>query len=169
MRITVTFTNFSDEAEETLRNNCSVKKKVSRMLTAVKQESDNAIKIAVALLFLGNLQYRSEGRFYSVTWKQYLGEANMNEKTRVLSQTESELFAKINQVPDEQTSLRWHELIRLRDDEKISKEQQMELIQLGEQMESLNVKRFEAIQELAKVRGVKFDDLCQQLEILTVQ
>ena len=84
----------------------------------------------------------------------------------MLSKTESELFSIINRTLDESKTARWPALIQLRDAGQLSDEQQNELIELGNELESLNVKRFEAIGELAKLRCVEFSALCQKLQIL---
>ena len=90
----------------------------------------------------------------------------MPNESSSLSKTESELFAIVNRTLDEQKLARWQSLIQLRESEQLSDDQRAELIRLGDELESLNVKRFQAVDELAKTRGVDFSDLCQQLQIV---
>lgn len=90
----------------------------------------------------------------------------MSEQPPVLTEVESGLFSIINQSLEPSSAQRWQELIELRDQRQLTEEQLAELRSLGDQLEALNVQRFEAIEKLAKLRGVKFDALCRQLEIL---
>lgn len=94
------------------------------------------------------------------------GEKEMPEKATALTKTETELFVTINQTLEESSSLRWSELVELRDSEQLTDDQRAELIQLGNEIESLNMRRFQAIHELAKLRDVEFSELCQQLQIV---
>ena len=89
----------------------------------------------------------------------------MSEEEIALTKDESQLFAIINQTLQERQLIRWRELIELRDAERLTDDQQVELIDLGEKIELLNANRFRAIHELAKLRDSDFSDLCHQLQI----
>ncbi len=89
----------------------------------------------------------------------------MSEEEIALTKDESGLFEIINQTLPESQLLRWRELIELRDAERLTDDQQTELVELGEQIELLNANRFRAIHELAKLRDSDFSDLCHQLQI----
>ena len=84
----------------------------------------------------------------------------------VLSEVESELFKVINRSLSPREKERWDELVARRDAESLSFQEHDELIRLGNELDALNVSRLQAIGQLAKIRGVPFQGLCRQLEIM---
>lgn len=89
----------------------------------------------------------------------------LSDKPVILDESESGLFEEINKVFSDEKRARWNELIEKRNYSTISEPELADLIALGDEMESLNVKRFAAIDDLAQLRGVNFSDLCNELEI----
>jgi hypothetical protein len=90
----------------------------------------------------------------------------MRAKTRgvpVLSRRESELFREINRAPDWDAKRRMEELIRLRQDERISPGELNELIRLTDADEERAARLLECLLELAAIRGMTLDELRRQL------
>lgn len=92
-------------------------------------------------------------------------EAETPDAPQVLSVKESELFELINRGLEVEKRRRWTELTAQRDAETLSEEDQGELIRLGEELESINVQRFQSIKKLATLRHVSFEAMCEELEI----
>jgi hypothetical protein len=80
-----------------------------------------------------------------------------------LPRAEAELLQRINEGLPEATWERYHALKEKRDAETLTEAEHAELIRLVNQVEGWNVRRLEAVAELAKLRGVRFPDLVKQL------
>lgn len=80
-----------------------------------------------------------------------------------LSAEESRLMIEINRGLPEATWLRYRELNQKRRDEAITDEQLTELRSLNDVIEGDRVRRLELVVELAKLRGVTFDSLMNEL------
>jgi hypothetical protein len=80
-----------------------------------------------------------------------------------LPRAEAKLLQQINEGPSESTWERYQALKEKRDAETLTDAEHAELIRLVNEVEGWNVRRLEAAAELAKLRGVGFADLVQQL------
>ena len=85
--------------------------------------------------------------------------------TARLSDRESILLEKVNVGLSAETWLRYHELIAKRQDEMLATGEQASLVALSAQIEALNAQRFEALAELARLRGVSLPILMTELGI----
>ena len=86
----------------------------------------------------------------------------------VLTANESKLFETINARLSPVKRARWDHLVTVRDNENLTDEEHTELISLGEELEMLNVQRLQAVDELARLKGVKFETVCEQLGIAPI-
>jgi hypothetical protein len=82
-----------------------------------------------------------------------------------LTRAESELFMTINMGFSSDRQARFIELVEKRRAERITQEELDELISLADEAEKQNVKRIEALGELARLRGVSLTDLMDALGI----
>ncbi len=82
-----------------------------------------------------------------------------------LSESESELLQKINLGLSVEMWQRYRVLIEKRRDEKLTPDEQNELIQISDQLEELNASRMEHLIKLAQIRNLSLRDLMQQLGI----
>ncbi len=82
-----------------------------------------------------------------------------------LTHEESELFTTINRGFSADTQARFNELVKKRRAESITNEELNELIRLTDGAEQQNVKRIEALAELARLRGVSLTELMDTLGI----
>ncbi len=82
-----------------------------------------------------------------------------------LSPVETELLQHINLGLSEASWQRYHELIARRRAETLTLSEQQELIGLSDQIEEANVRRIEALIELARRRGMPLEALMRQLGI----
>ena len=80
-----------------------------------------------------------------------------------LPHAEAELLRRINEGLPEASWARYHALKQQRDAETLTPEEHAELIRLVNEVEGWNVRRLEAVAALAKLRGVHFADLVQEL------
>ena len=79
--------------------------------------------------------------------------------------TESELLEIINESLSEEQWSRYKKLLSLRDSYQLTEAQYDELIGFTDRMELLQARRIRAVGDLAKIRGVTFDELAPQLGI----
>src|SRR2546427_412913 len=79
-----------------------------------------------------------------------------------LPRAQAELLQRINAGLPEATWMRYHALKERRDAETLTPEEHAELIRLVNEVEGWNVRRLEAVAELAKLRGVPFPDLVRE-------
>ncbi len=82
-----------------------------------------------------------------------------------LTREESALFMTINRGFSAVRQARFDELVKQLRAERITKEELDELIRLTDEAEQQNVKRIEALGELARLRGVSLTDLMDALGI----
>jgi len=82
-----------------------------------------------------------------------------------LTREESELFMKINEGFSEDRQARFNELVKKRRAERITQEELDELIALTDEAERQNVRRLEALVQLARLRGVSLTELMDSLGI----
>ncbi len=80
-----------------------------------------------------------------------------------LSLEETELLQRINSSLSTLAWERYHALLGKRDAENLNEEEQAELIALSDQIEEANVRRMEAVAELARVRKVTVPELISTL------
>lgn len=80
-----------------------------------------------------------------------------------LSRSETELLQRINEGLPEATWERYEALKKKRDAETLTETEHAELIRLVNEVEGWNVRRLEWVAELAKQRGVRFQDLVREL------
>ena len=80
-----------------------------------------------------------------------------------LPRAEAELLQRINAGLSSATWERYRALKEKRDAETLTEAEHAELIRLVNEVEGWNVRRLEAVAELAKLRGVEFPDLVKQL------
>jgi hypothetical protein len=85
------------------------------------------------------------------------------DRDQHLPRAEAELLQRINKGLPEATWERYRALKTKRDAETLTDAEHAELIRLVNEVEGWNVRRLEAVAELAKLRGVPFPDLFQQL------
>lgn len=83
-----------------------------------------------------------------------------------LSRKESELLARINQLPDLEKRRRIEELTDKMEYESITDEEHAELLRLSDEMESFSVDRLQAVIDLAKHRKVPPAELMKQLGLV---
>ena len=82
-----------------------------------------------------------------------------------LSPEEGRLLTEINTGFSEDTWKRFHELVARRQEEILTEVERAELLSLTTQMERANVERLKKLIELARLRGVKLEELMDQLGI----
>jgi len=78
---------------------------------------------------------------------------------------ESALLQQINEGLSQAEWGRYHQLIQLRQDERLNTEDQDELIGLSDRLDEMNVRRLEALLRLARIRGCSLPELMAQLGI----
>ena len=79
--------------------------------------------------------------------------------------SESELLEKINAGLPEEVWRRFHELIALRREERLSELERRELVELADRVEAMNSRRLEWLLELARMRNVSLASLMETLGI----
>lgn len=82
-----------------------------------------------------------------------------------LSGKETELMLRINQGLPEPLRSRYQELAERRGEETLTAEEHAELLRLGDEVERLEVRRLEALAELAQLRGCYLAQVMKQLGI----
>jgi len=80
-----------------------------------------------------------------------------------LPRREAELLQRINEGLPETTWARYEVLKEKRDAETLTEAEHQELIRLVDEVEGWNVRRLELVADLAKLRGVRFQDLVREL------
>lgn len=90
------------------------------------------------------------------------------DTTPVLTEDESHMFETINDHLSAEKRARWDQLVAKRDAEDLTDDERQELISLGEELERLNVRRLRAINDLAKLKGVEFETVCEKLGIAPI-
>lgn len=80
-----------------------------------------------------------------------------------LSPAETFLFARINAPLDPRVNRRYVDLMKKRDAGQLSEEEHAELLTLTDVVEEFDVRRLEAMAELAQLRGVSLRELYEQL------
>ena len=86
----------------------------------------------------------------------------------VLNHQESELFQEINQWLTEEETQRRDKLLEKLDVETLTESEYKELLQLNDKVESLNVRRLEALVQLAVLRQTTLDQLMNDLGLNTL-
>jgi hypothetical protein len=82
-----------------------------------------------------------------------------------LSPAETRLFDEINRGLSEAEWARYGDLIERRREERLTDEEQAELVALSDRLEQLNVRRLELLAELARLRNKSLRQLMDQLGI----
>jgi hypothetical protein len=82
--------------------------------------------------------------------------------------TEAELLQEISRGLSAETWQRYRDLNRKRRAETLTPDEHRELIALGDQIEQMHAHRMERALELARLKGVSFDSILQQLGITPV-
>jgi hypothetical protein len=82
-----------------------------------------------------------------------------------LPHDESELMQKINEGLSVETQARYYALMDKRDAETLTSDEYEELLQLTDEAEEWNVRRVEALVELAQLRQMSLGDLMDSLDI----
>jgi hypothetical protein len=75
---------------------------------------------------------------------------------------ESALLEAAREAPESEVRRRVEQLIGRRQDERLTPEEHEELVRLTADMEALDVRRIEALAELAEVRGMTLRDVMQE-------
>ncbi|MCP5049493.1 MAG: STAS/SEC14 domain-containing protein [bacterium] len=88
-----------------------------------------------------------------------------HRRAPALSKDESRLLLKINQGVPADAQKRFNALIASRQAEMLTPDEHDELIRLSDQMEALDVKRLQALQELAVIRNTSLTQLMKDLHI----
>lgn len=92
------------------------------------------------------------------------GEA-VKKKVPHFSKKESELLLRINRNLSEEERARMLELTDKIEFDSITDEEQTELIRLTDKAERLQAMRLQAVIDLAKLRGVSFEEMMMQLGV----
>lgn len=82
-----------------------------------------------------------------------------------LSNKETELLLKINQILDEKTQENYQLLIKKRQKEELNNNEYEELLRLTESIEKYQNKRLKYLVELGNLRGCSLEKLMEELEI----
>lgn len=82
-----------------------------------------------------------------------------------LSEAETRLLEKINSGFSPETQKRFNQLVVKRRAYKITTEELAELITLTNQSEAQAAERIQAAAELARLRGISFDEMWRQLKV----
>lgn len=82
-----------------------------------------------------------------------------------LTSREANLLQQINQAVSAEVQSRFDELAQRRDEGALTPEEHQELLQLVDVVEQFDVRRMEALSELAQLRGMPLRELMQQLGI----
>ncbi len=90
-------------------------------------------------------------------------------ETPHLSQRETELLRQINQTLPTGILKRYESLRRNRLGKKLSAAEEREFISLTKQREQFDVDRLQCLAELARLRGVPFPSLLQQLGVKRIK
>ena len=85
----------------------------------------------------------------------------------VLTAVETKLFERINTALPTETRRRYDELVKKCRSNRISKADHAELLRLTDVVEIAHAARLAAVVELAKYRGVDFDELLDELGLRT--
>ena len=93
--------------------------------------------------------------------------ARRSVKTNVLDAVETKLFERINTALPTETRRRYDELVKKCRSNRISKADHAELLRLTDVVEISHAARLAAVVELAKYRGVDFDELLDELGLRT--
>lgn len=88
-------------------------------------------------------------------------------KPKALDAVETKLFERINSVVPTETRRRYDELVKKCRNNRISKADHVELLRLTDVVEIAHADRIAAVVELAKYRGVDFDELLDELGLRT--
>ena len=88
-------------------------------------------------------------------------------KRKILSlpNDQSLLLKQITQCIPNQLQERYNFLISKRQDNSLTDEEYQELINLGEHMEAIDVKRLENLTKLAKLRQISLNELIQEFQL----
>ena len=93
--------------------------------------------------------------------------ARRSVKTNVLDAVETKLFERINTALPTETRRRYDELVKKCRRNRISKADHAELLRLTDVVEISHAARLAAVVELAKYRGVDFDELLDEVGLRT--
>ena len=88
-------------------------------------------------------------------------------RPNVLTAEETKLYEQINAAPPDKTRRRYRQLIKKRRAETITKAEYQELLDLTNAVEVAHAKRLEAVIELAKLRGISFDQMLDEVGLRT--
>jgi uncharacterized ubiquitin-like protein YukD len=86
-------------------------------------------------------------------------------KTLSLPKDQSLLLQQITQCIPNQLQERYDFLISKRQDNTLTDEEYQELINLGEHIEAIDVKRLENLTKLAKLRQISLNELIQEFQL----
>src|SRR5260370_29937360 len=82
-----------------------------------------------------------------------------------LTNAETDLLRQINQGLPPDLQKKWGQLVRKRDDRKLSPKEYRELIRLSDKIEELQANRVKSMVQLARIRKKSLDELIRQLGI----
>ncbi|WP_204105633.1 MULTISPECIES: hypothetical protein [Spirulina sp. CCY15215] len=82
-----------------------------------------------------------------------------------LSQKESELFSIVNRSPSDRETLKYRELVQKRQEETLTEEEYLILIELSDRIETIHAERMNALLQLAQLRQTSLEALIADLGI----
>ena len=82
-----------------------------------------------------------------------------------LSQKESELFSIVNRSPSDRETLKYRELVQKRQEETLTEEEHLILIELSDRIETIHAERMNALLQLAQLRQTSLEALIADLGI----
>jgi hypothetical protein len=82
-----------------------------------------------------------------------------------LTNAETDLLRQINQGLPPDLQKKWGQLVRKRDDRKLSPKEYRELIRLSDKIEELQANRVKSMVQLARIRKKSLDELIRELGI----
>lgn len=91
--------------------------------------------------------------------------ANLLQTSDPVETTEAHLLEKINQGWNEAEWKRYHALVTLRKANRLTEAEYQELVRLTNERETAHAKRLHTVLELAKLRGISFEETLKQLGI----
>ena len=102
-------------------------------------------------------------RVYAVIRNELLNGGTVKEDVPHFSKKESELLLRISRNLSEEQRARMLELTDKLEFESITDEEHAELLRLTDKAEQLQAVRLKAVIDLAKLRGIPFEEMMKQL------
>ncbi len=101
-------------------------------------------------------------RYIVETLQEHL---QLSQQAASATSSEADLLQAINRGLSQQTWQRYRDLLKKRDAETLSANEQVELIAISDRIEETNARRLESLVQLARLRQVSLEQLMEALGI----